>query len=188
MIRDLRWTGVLVACLAICPILAIAQALPPALDETPRAAVVPGPTAWAELDAAGRADARERYDAWQALSERDRSRLRQAQAQFATLPPDQQQALRTQFDSMDRLHRDSWRLGPQLGAHYAALQPLFGFVPAAQRDVVLALLRSLDDVQLGQLAVIAQRTAPQDRAALRGQLLGLPVGARADWLRTHAGG
>ena len=163
-----------------------AQQLPAPLDETPLAPGLPAPVPWERLDAAGRADVRERYAAWRALSEADRARIAQAQTQLAALPPDQQQALRTRFDAMDRLHRDSWQLGPRLGRHYPALQPLFGFVPAGQRVAALALLRSLDEAQLTQLAAISQRTAPQDRAALRAQLLGLPAAARADWLRAHA--
>lgn len=171
----------------------VAQELPAALDETPMPvatpaqAVLPEATAWPQLDAGGRAEVRERYAAWRALSEADRARIRQAQAQLAALPLDQQQALRTQFDAMDRLHRDSWQLGPRLGRYYPSLQPLFGFVPAAQRSAALALLRGLEAGQLEQLAMIAQRTPPQDRAALRAELLGLPAGARAQWLRTHAG-
>jgi len=183
-----RWRGCAFAALfTLLANAALAQELPAALDETPAPAVLPAAPAWPQLDAGGRAEVRERYAAWRALSEADRARLRQAQAQWAALPPDQQQALRTQFDAMDRLHRDSWQLGPRLGRYYPALQPLFGFVSPEQRTTALALLRGLEDAQLEQLAMIAQRTAPQDRAALRAELLGLPADARAQWLRTHAG-
>jgi len=186
-----HWRGcAFAAVFALLAGAALAQELPAALDETPAPAVapvLPAATAWPQLDGGGRAEVRERYAAWRALSEADRARLRQAQAQLAALPVDQQQALRTQFDAMDRLHRDSWQLGPRLGRYYPALQPLFGFVPAEQRPATLALLRGLEDAQLEQLAMIAQRTPPQDRAAVRAELLGLPAGARAQWLRTHTG-
>lgn len=171
---------------------AVAQPLPAPLDETTGALATPvpapvlsAPKPWAELDAAGRQDVRARYAAWRALDEAERNRIRQAQARLAMLPPDQQQALRTRFETMDRLHRDGWRLGPRLGAQYPALQPMFGYVPAAQRGQVLDLLRALDAEQLGQLAVISQRAAPQDRPALRDELLALAPSARAAWLRTH---
>lgn len=187
MTNDLRRGAV---ALALCALAfgARAQALPAPLDETTgalRPPAVNAPPAWSALDAAGRDDARARYAAWRALSEAERARIRQAQARLAALPPDQQQALRTRFDAMDRLHRDGWRLGATLGRHYAGLQPMFGYVPPAQRTQVLDLLRALDDDQLGQLAVIAQRTAPQDRARLREDLLAQAPNARAAWLRSH---
>lgn len=172
------------------PVLALAQALPAPLDETtgapvaaPVASLAPPP--WDTLDAARREDARARYAAWRALGEAERTRVRQAQARLASLPPDQQQALRTRFEAMDRLHRDGWRLGPRLGAHYADLQPMFGYVPPAQRPAVLSLLTALDDAELARLSVISRRTAPQDRDALRAELLSLPPAARAAWLRSH---
>ncbi|HYG07759.1 MAG TPA: DUF3106 domain-containing protein [Stenotrophomonas sp.] len=171
----------------------VAQTLPAPLDETTGAPVtvvasVPAleaPKPWNQLDAAARDDVRARYAAWQALTSTERERIRQAQARVASLPADQQRALRTRFDSMDRLHRDGWRLGAQVGRHYPALQALFGFVPAEQRAQALALLQALDDTQLAQLAVISQRSAPQDRPALRNELLALAPAARAGWLRAH---
>lgn len=190
MTRDLR-VRVLAAVMSIGACgwaVAAGQALPAALDESQEAPGVGTQPAWQQLDAAGRAEVRARYEAWGALSEADRARIREAQARFASLPPDQQQALRTQFQAMDALHRGAWLLGPRLGRYYVSLQPLFGFVPPAQRAPALAMLRSLDEPQLQQLAVIAQRTPPQDRAALRNELLALTPAARAQWLRTHAGG
>jgi hypothetical protein len=173
---------------------ATAQPLPTPLDETtgalPAALPTPGPDLplpWSELDAAGREDIRARYAAWQALDPATRERIRQSRTRLATLPLDQQRALRTRFDAMDRLHRDGWRLGPRLGRQYPALQPLFGYVPAEQRARALALLQALDEEQLSQLAVISQRSAPQDRPALRDELLGLAPSARAAWLRAHVG-
>ncbi|MDG2525110.1 DUF3106 domain-containing protein [Stenotrophomonas sp. HITSZ_GD] len=178
------------ALLALCTLAwgACAQALPAPLDETTGALQPPAvsaPPAWPTLDAAARADVRARYAAWRALGDAERARIRQAQARLAALPPDQQQALRTRFDAMDAMHRDGWRLGAQIGRHYAGLQPMFGYVPPAQRAQVLDLLRALDDDQLGQLAVISQRTAPPDRARLRDDLLAQAPGARAAWLRSH---
>ncbi|PTN53489.1 DUF3106 domain-containing protein [Stenotrophomonas panacihumi] len=173
-------------CAWVAPV--VAQSLPAPLDETtgalPPAAAI-APPAWSSLDEAARQDARARYAAWRALDDGERARIRQSQARLAALPPDQQQALRTRFDAMDQMYRDGWRLGPQLGRHYAGLQPMFGYVPQAQRGQVLDLLHALDDAQLGQLSVISQRTAPQDRARVRDDLLAQPAAARARWLSTH---
>jgi hypothetical protein len=181
-----RLRALAVLCVLAAPV--AAQSLPAPLDETtgalPPTATL-APPAWSSLDAAGRDDARARYAAWRALGEGERARIRQAQARLAALPPDQQQALRTRFEAMDRLYRDGWRLGPQLGRHYAALQPMFGYVPQAQRTQVLDLLHALDDEQLAQLSVISQRTAPQDRARVRDDLLAQPAAARTRWLSTH---
>jgi len=176
--------------LVLLPSLAVAQTLPAPLDETTGMATAPAavaPVPWASLDAAGRADARARYAAWRALGESERARVRQAQTRLSGLPADQQQALRTRFDAMDRLYRDGWRMGPRLGTWFADLHPLFGYLPATQRPAALALLTSLDDAQLARLSVISRRTAPQDRDALRAELLALPPGAREAWLRRHAG-
>lgn len=176
--------------LALLPSLVSAQSLPAPLDETTGTAIAPpvaAPAPWSALDAAGRADARARYAAWRALDEAERTRVRQAAVRVASLPPDQQQALRTRFEAMDRLHRDGWRMGPRVGARYPDLQPMFGYVPPSQRDAALALLASLDDQQLARLSVISRRTAPQDREAVRAELLALQPGARAAWLRERAG-
>ncbi|MFS8430902.1 DUF3106 domain-containing protein [Xanthomonas campestris pv. plantaginis] len=176
-----------------------AQALPAALDETPAGPVaapaapaVPGrsiPRAaqqrarWGALTPAQRTELRARYAAWKALTATDKVVLRQARERLQALPDDQQRALRTQFGAMDRLHRDGWRLGSQLGNFYPQLQPLIGYVPVAQRDALLGVLRSLDAGQLEQLAVLAQRTPPQERDALRDALLAESAATRSTWLK-----
>lgn len=171
--------------LALCLGVAGAQSLPTPLDE---ASGVPAVGVdWHSMTAAARADLRMRYRAWRELSEAERARLRQAEARFAALPVDQQRALRARFEAMDRLHRDGWRLGPSIGAHYPQLQPLFGYVPPAQRDGLIRLLQGLDAKQLQQLATLSQRTPPQDRDALRNQLLAQPPGGRGAWLQAKLG-
>jgi hypothetical protein len=74
-------------------------------------------------------------------------------------------------------------LGPALGRDYASLHPLLAYVPAVQRLPLLARLRSLDEQQRVDLAVLAQRTPPQDRQALRSELLSVPPSELANWLR-----
>lgn len=174
------------------PALAPAQQLPAALDEAtglaPRATPAQRQARWQAMTPAQRSELRARYRAWRALDETERNRVRAGRARWEALPADQQRALRTQFTTMDRLHRDGWRLGPTLGAHYPRLQPLFGYVPEAQRGSVLTLLRALDQEQLRQLAVLSQRTPPQERDALRDELLAQPAAARAAWLKRRLGG
>ncbi|EGD16494.1 hypothetical protein XGA_4925 [Xanthomonas hortorum ATCC 19865] len=132
---------------------------------------------------AQQAELRARYAAWKGLTATDRVVLRQARERLQALPEDQQRALRTQFTVMDRLHRDGWRLGSQLGAFYSPLQPLIGYVPPAQREALLNVLRSLDAGQLEQLALLTQRTPPQDRDALRDALLAEAPATRNAWLK-----
>ncbi|PPU99037.1 hypothetical protein XpopCFBP1817_03395 [Xanthomonas populi] len=138
---------------------------------------------WNALTPAQQAELRARYAAWKGLTATDRVVLRQARERLHALPADQQRALRTQFTDMDRLHRDGWRLGSQLGAFYSPLQPLIGYVLPAQRDALLSVLRSLDAGQLEQLALLTQRTPPQDRDALRDALLAEAPATRNAWLK-----
>ncbi|WP_311240646.1 MULTISPECIES: DUF3106 domain-containing protein [unclassified Xanthomonas] len=187
-----KWFGLLMLASAG---IAGAQALPAALDESghtePASASAPAaaPSAaqqrarWAALTPAQQADLRARYAAWKDLTATDRVVLRQARERLHSLPEDQQRALRTQFSAMDRLHRGGWRLGSQVGAFYPQLQPLIGYVPVDQRERLLAVLRSLDAGQLEQLAVLAQRTPPQDRDGLRDALLAEAPATRSAWLK-----
>ncbi|WP_115529054.1 MULTISPECIES: DUF3106 domain-containing protein [Xanthomonas] len=187
-----KWFGLLMLASAG---IAGAQALPAVLDESGHTepASAPAPAAapsaaqqrarWAALTPAQQADLRARYAAWKDLTATDRVVLRQARERLHSLPEDQQRALRTQFSAMDRLHRDGWRLGSQVGAFYPQLQPLIGYVPVDQRERLLAVLRSLDAGQLEQLAVLAQRTPPQDRDGLRDALLAEAPATRSAWLK-----
>jgi hypothetical protein len=137
---------------------------------------------WGQLSAQQRGERRERYQAWQALSEPERAQAQAAATRFAALPPDQQQALRAQFDAIDRSERRGWLLGPILGADYPALQPLLAQLPEAEHAAMLAALRGLTVAQRKDLAVLVKRTQPQDRERLRSGLLGAPAARRGDWL------
>jgi len=168
------------------PLAAPAVATPPLpLDERPPAAPAAADlqARWAALAPAQQRELRARYAAWRALPESERQRVRHAAAELAALPETEREAMRQRFLGLDRLHRDGWRLGPELGAMYPKLQPLLGYLPEAQREPMLALLRQLDARQLAQLGLLSQRTPPQERDALRGQLLAVPAGERAEWLR-----
>jgi len=132
------------------------------------------------------AQLRERQAAWDALDATVQARLRQVASAFAGLPVEQQHALRGQFAALDALERHGWLLGPELGSEYWALQPLFGYVPDAQRTALLGLLRTLPAQQREHLALLSQRTPPQERATLRRELLAQGADTRAAWLRQRA--
>ncbi|MEN5209846.1 DUF3106 domain-containing protein [Stenotrophomonas terrae] len=181
------------ACLLACVSLALSShaAVPSAVPATPapaRSVGVAGiQTSWATLSPDQKRELRSRYAAWQALPESERQRIRHAAAAVAALPVAEQQALRARYLDIDQMHRDGWLLGPQLGVLYPRLQPLFGYLPAAQREPVMALLRQLDAAQLEQLSLISQRTPPQQREELRTQLLALAPAQRDAWLREKVG-
>ncbi|UYB52895.1 hypothetical protein OCJ37_02710 [Xanthomonas sp. AM6] len=160
---------------------AAAAATPPA-DGAP----APAATAVAAPPALTPAQLRERQAAWDALNAPVQARLRQVANAFAGLPVEQQHTLRAQFAALDALERHGWLLGPELGSEYWALQPLFGYVPDAQRQALLGLLRTLPAEQREHLALLSQRTPPQDRAALRRDLLAQAADTRAAWLRQRA--
>lgn len=139
--------------------------------------------AWNALPLSEREERRARYQAWLQLDAGERDSLRALAAQVAAFAPEREQALRTQFDALDDVQRRGWRLGPVLGRDYPSLHPLLAYVPASQRLPLLAKLRSMDAQQRADLAVLAQRTPPQERQALRSELLSLPPAQVAAWLR-----
>lgn len=187
------------ASLAICGLSAMAAsaqtttALPAPVRESVPEVAVPGSAGlarhqadWQTLSSQQRREQLARYQAWRALPDNERARLRRAEAEVAALPEDQRKALRARFDAMSRMQREGWRLGPKIGAHYALLHGLIGFVEPAQRDPLLTLLHQLSDSQLEQLAVIAQRTPPQDRAHLIDQLIGMSDQQRSNWFKARS--
>ncbi|MEL4890686.1 hypothetical protein PQU63_07175 [Xanthomonas protegens] len=151
--------------------------------EAPPAAVAPAATTPPALTPA---QLRARQAAWDALPAAAQARLRQVATAFAGLPIEQQHSLHAQFAEMDALERHGWLLGPELGAEFWALQPLLGYVPEAQRQALLGLLRGLPADQREHLALLSQRTPPQDRAALRRDLLAQGADSRGAWLKQRA--
>lgn len=143
--------------------------------------------AWNALPLREREERRARYQAWLQLDAGERDSLRALAAQVAAFPPERKQALRAQFDALDDAQRRGWRLGPVLGRDYLSLHPLLAYVSASQRLPLLTRLRSMDAQQRADLAVLAQRTPPQDRQALRSELLSVPPAQLATWLRAKLG-
>lgn len=138
--------------------------------------------AWEALPAAERGERRERYRAWQALPVRERTRLVQARQRYLALDEAQRQALRAAFDALDGSTRRGWRLGPSLGADYPRLQPLLAQVPADEHAPLLRVLRAMTPRQRTDLAVLVQRTPPQERAALRREIVSTAAANRDAWL------
>lgn len=143
--------------------------------------------AWNALPLGEREARRAHYQAWLQLDQAERARLRVLAAQVAAYPPERRRALRLQFDALDDVQRHGWRLGPVLGREYPQLHPLLAYVPEAQRLPLLARLRALSGQQRADLALLAQRTPPQDRQALREALLATPLAGVTDWLSAQLG-
>ena len=140
---------------------------------------------WHALPAVAQRQRREQWQAWRALPAAEQAQLRTAAAVFAALPAPEQQALRQRFAALDRSERRGWMLGPILGADYVRLQPLLAQVPADEREPLLALLRAMTPAERGDLALLAQRSAPQQRDALRRGLLATSAGNRRAWLQAR---
>lgn len=138
----------------------------------------------AELPAEQR-ERREAWQAWRALPEAERRQLRAAANAYSALQPDRQQELRAKYEALDGSERRGWMLGPVLGADYPKLHALVSQVPADQREALLEALRALSPEARDDLAVLAQRTPPQARDALRTELLAQPESRREAWLRAR---
>ncbi len=141
--------------------------------------------AWHALPPAERARQREAWTAVQALPHAERVRLQAAAARYAALPEPERQALRARFDSLDLGMQRGWLLGPTLGAAWPGLHPLFAAMPPAQQAPAMLALRGTSPQGAADLAVLAQRTPPQDRDALRAQWLAVPADQRDAWLRAQ---
>jgi hypothetical protein len=140
---------------------------------------------WDALPLADRRRRREHWQAWRALPADQRLQVQAAALAYAALAPNAQQALRAEFAARDEIERHGWLLGPALGADFAALQPLVQQVPLPQRAPLLAVLHAMTPAERIDLAMLAQRTAPQRRQALRRALLSTSAANRAAWLQAQ---
>ena len=159
------------------------QARLDAMQPAERQALQARRRAWDALPLAQRAELREHWQAWQSLPPTQRRQVRDAATAFATLPPERQRELRQDFAELLPDERRGWLLGPRVGAQWARLQPLLMQVPAGERDALLSTLQAMTTGELEDLAVLAQRTPPQERAALREDLLRTSADNRRAWLQ-----
>ncbi|MFS8063437.1 MAG: DUF3106 domain-containing protein [Luteimonas sp.] len=138
---------------------------------------------WHALPAAVQAQRREQWQAWRTLPREQQARLHSAAIAFAALSEGERRLLHERYAALDRSEQRGWMLGPALGADYMHLQPLLAQVPAVQREPMLALLRTMSPAERNDLAVLAQRVAPQQRDALRRGLLTTNARNRGAWLQ-----
>ena len=78
--------------------------------------------------------------------------------------------------------RHGWWLGPELGRQWPRVAPLFAFAPEPQRVALLDLLRAADTEDIDALERLAQITPPEERDALRSDLLRVPAAQRRTWM------
>lgn len=202
MMRRHSLLGLLVVCcgaaLALPPALQdIAQRLPDAdrtrllerqqrlsaLTEAQRQALHTRVAEWDARPEAERNRRREAWQAWRDIPHAERMRMRAARASFDALPAESRQALREAFDALDANLRRGWLLGPDIGADWPRLHALLSQAPADERAPLLAALRALGGQGRDDLAVLSQRTPPEQRDALRAELLAQPAPLREAWLR-----
>lgn len=153
-----------------------------AWSDAERAALRQRAAAWAALSPEARASRREQYAAWHRLPPAEQAQLRAVAARWRQMDPGQQQAWRARFEMQDGSTQRGWLLGPTLGADYPRLQPLLAQAPAAEQAPLLRALRELTPSQRGDLAVLVQRTPPQERSLLRHELVSTAAEQRQAWL------
>ncbi len=158
-----------------------------ALDAGQRQALSARMAAWDGLPAAERAQRRGAFAAWEALSPTERERLHAAADRLAAMPAEQRQALRDAFEALPPDQRQDWWLGPDIGAGFAQLRPLFAFVPEGERTALLALLRTLSPQARADLGLLARRLPANQRESLRRDLMAAPPAEREALIRVRVG-
>ncbi|QOY62915.1 DUF3106 domain-containing protein [Lysobacter sp. H21R4] len=138
--------------------------------------------AWDALPRAERDAIRERYLAWQALTAEERASVAAAAARYQRLDAAERLTLREAFDALDGSERRGWMLGPVLGRDYPALQPLLAQVPLEEHAALRTTLRAMTATQRRDLAVLVQRSSPQERDRLRSELATLQPAGISAWL------
>ncbi|WP_297834409.1 hypothetical protein [Thermomonas sp.] len=132
-----------------------------------------------------RASDREAWSEWQALTDAERGRLRDAAARFDAMPEAQRNASLARFAAESFDARRGWHLGPTLGLWWPRVAALFSFDDAAERASLLQLLRQSSPEEIDALARLAQTTPPQERVALRRALLAQPPAQRLAWMQAQ---
>lgn len=154
-----------------------------AMSESERTAFEQRLATWDQLPHDKAGVQREQYFALQSLDGVDRALLRGIRGDFEALSDPAQRELRARWAELTLTEQRGWLLGPRLGVNYAELSPLLLQVPQEQRQPLLDLLRVMSPEERADLAVLAYRTPPQERDALRRALLETTDANRAAWLR-----
>ena len=137
---------------------------------------------WDALPARARGAQRGAWQAWRDLPAAERVRLRAIAVRWQLLDGEERVALRARFDALPADARHGWWLGPELGRHWPRVSPLFAFAPEAQRVALLDLLRAAETEDIDALERLAQITPPEERDALRLDLLRVPAAERRTWM------
>lgn len=137
---------------------------------------------WDALPPHARGAQRGAWQAWRSLPAAERVRLRATGMRWGMLADDERVALLARFDALPADARRGWWLGPEMGRHWPRVAPLFAFAPEAERVALLALLRGADSEDIDALERLAQITPPEERDALRLDLLRVPAAERRAWM------
>lgn len=125
------------------------------------------------------------WQAWRALESAERVQLRAIGQRLRQLSDEERRALRERFASQPSDARAGWWLGPRLGRDWPRVAALFGFVEEAERERLLRFLREASAEDIDACARLAQSTPPEERAALRTELLAQPTAQRGAWLQAR---
>ena len=137
---------------------------------------------WDALPPRTRGAQRGAWEAWRALSASERVRLRDIAKRWRMLAGEERVALRARFEALSADARQGWWLGPGMGGQWPRVAPLFAFAPESERAALLALLRAADSEDIDALERLAQITPPEERDALRLDLLRVPAAGRRAWM------
>lgn len=140
---------------------------------------------WDALPAQVRGEQRGRWQAWQALAPVERVQLREIGLRVRQLSSEEQQALHERFATQASDARAGWWLGPRLGRDWPRVAALFGFVEPGERERLLRFLREATAEDIDACARLAQSIPPEEREALRAELLGQPTAQRGAWLQAR---
>ncbi|QIL19334.1 hypothetical protein [Thermomonas sp. HDW16] len=140
---------------------------------------------WEALSPRMRGVQRGHWQAWQALEAGERVQLRGIGQRVRQLSGEEQRLLRERFAAQTSDARAGWRLGPRLGRDWPRIAALFGYVDAAERERLLRFLRDAAPEDIDACARLAQSTPPEERAALRAELLAQPATQRGAWLQAQ---
>jgi transketolase len=125
---------------------------------------------------------RVRWYAWQRMGNAEQTKIKAAMARYQAMTPQQQQQLRAQFSGFSQAYQQQWWLGADLGRDALMLESWLRFVPDAQREAWLELLRELNPEQRFTLKKYGDRANAAQRDTLRTRLLSAPKDARAEMI------
>jgi hypothetical protein len=139
-------------------------------------------TKWDAQSANVKLNQRVRWYAWQRLGNVEQTKIKAAMVRYQAMTPKQQQQLRAQFSGFSQAYQQQWWLGADLGRDALMLESWLRFVPDAQREAWLALLRELNPEQRFVLKKYGDRANAAQRDTLRTRLLSAPKEARAEMI------